>query len=205
MKKSELVVGEEYAVGRDLFRKYDREQTDHARCRYEGATLSGGVAFTVVEAGTADYYRSVVAGERLTMKTAREVRLPWATFAPLRDERRASEARRLAEAKRVEGVAADVGERLAAYGVAFGYGGWRLSLSSQARVSLTVDALDELLRRIDPVAAAEGVLAAVYSAHARDEEEYDAAADSALGMLRERLKVTDAELARRCAPDPESF
>lgn len=100
-------------------------------------------------------------------------------------------------------------ERLKAYGVdledapAGGRDGWLRPESG--RFTVTADALEELLRRTDPVEAARDALAFVYERSPASREDYEDARDQALEEIRQGVAVTDAELRVRCAPDPESF
>lgn len=221
MKKSELRPGVEYAVGStsryDRFRavKVTLVDVEGERRRSNGTTAKGivvsydGEGHLRTEAG---YIGSALSVERMpsgewVLDSARWIREPWESFAEKHAAHEAAEERRTAERDRRRKVMAECVVALRGYGFDAEdrhTRDFRMDFS-RLRFEVDPDALAELLRRADPVKNAQDVLDFVQRAHPKSEEEYDATVDAALAELRAGLRVTDAELAEKTTPDPESF
>lgn len=106
MKKSELVVGDEYAVGPAPTGRYRAFRCARARIvEIDGA--KPGVLVKIVASGMIDY-SSVTAGRTRLLPTARDVRMKWDRYATLKAEHdeRARTTRAREEREREVGAAA---------------------------------------------------------------------------------------------------
>lgn len=121
MRKQDLKVGEDYAIGSTS--RYDRFRAAHGRIvEVEGTRPNGrggvkrGVVVVLVEDGK-DYPFLGPAGKEFVLNSARDVREPWADFAASRaaqDERRHAQE---AERARKSTIANEVMRRLSAWDI----------------------------------------------------------------------------------------
>lgn len=72
-------------------------------------------------------------------------------------------------------------------------------------VSIDRGVLASWLRRMDPIDAVRDAFAELGDADFADVDSWREAADRVLEEVAQGMAVTDAEMAVRCAPDPESF
>lgn len=220
MKKSDLKVGEAYAVGSTS--KFDTWSLKRAvveevngermvRRQWGDPVPARGVVLRLDEPTTLlPHSRAAVDDPRVyVLSSAAGIREPWDGYAERRRVHKEEQARRAEKARLDVEVGRAAEEVLARYGFDRSKG-VRFD-AREGRFYVKPQAMEELLRRLDPVENARRVLKMVHDAapsrsqsaraHAEGYDDwYEDSVESALDELRAALAVSDADIE----PEPES-
>lgn len=207
MRKKDLVVGQEYAMGRmHAAARVRIVEAAGVRRRVNGSLAKGTVVTHLPETegevirAAAGYPPAgaliALLGSEYVIGSARWLIEPWEEFAAKRAARAASEQRQRDERQRRRELAVKVaGEMYEKYGVDLTAPGVDLSAATSI-FTFTADLLAELLGRLDPVAAVRRVLAEVeQEGPFRAEDDYREAVDAAVGRLEQSLMLSADERA----------